>query len=66
MTIVRYDMELEGGTVKSTYVDMWKFRLLMSLSHKNWYTKGKRRLIPIWISKKGLFIYRLAIRVGRV
>lgn len=64
MHIIRYDTEIDGGIVKSIYVDIGKYRLLLSLSHENWYTKGKKRLIPIWISKRGLFIFRLAIRFG--
>lgn len=65
MIVVRYNTEIEDGIVKSTYIDVGKYRALLSLSHKNWYTKGKDRFIPIWISKKGLFIYRLAIRIGK-
>ncbi|MGG1659509.1 hypothetical protein [Brevibacillus sp. NRS-1366] len=66
MFVVKYDTKIEEGIVKSTYIDIGKFRILMSLSHKNWYTKGKQRIIPIWISKKGLFVYRIAIRIGKV
>lgn len=64
MNIIRYDQDAEDGIIKSVYVDSGKYRLLISFSHKNWYTRGKKRIIPIWISKKGLFIYRLAIRIG--
>lgn len=64
--IIRYDTQTEEGLVKSVYVDIRDWRLLLSWSDTNWYTKGKKRLIPVWWDKKGLFIFRLAIRMGFV
>lgn len=62
--IANYTEESPDGLIKCKYIDIYNFRILFALSESNWYTKGKKRLIPIWISKKGLFVYRLAIKVG--
>ncbi|RHW31878.1 hypothetical protein [Oceanobacillus profundus] len=66
MDIWRYDQEAPDGLVKCLYVDVGKFRLFFALSESAWYTKGKKRLIPIWIKDKSLFIYKLAMRIGTV
>jgi hypothetical protein len=64
MIITKYTEEAPDGLIRCTYVDIHNFRLLIAISESNWYTKGKKRLIPIWINKKGFFAYRLAIKLG--
>jgi len=62
--IIRHDKDTSGGVIKCLYIGILKFRLLIALGSSNWYQKGKKRRIPIWISKEGLFMYRIALRIG--
>ncbi|MBJ7935576.1 hypothetical protein OCB09_09700 [Bacillus cereus] len=65
LTVVKYIQEAPDGNIKCWYIDILKFRILIALSAASWYTKGVKRRIPIWISRKGIFIYKLAIRAGK-
>lgn len=65
MGIVTYTQEAPDGDIKCMYIDFLRFRVLIAVSKVNWYTKGVNRKIPIWVSDKGIFIYRLAVRFGR-
>lgn len=64
MNIFRYDQESSDGLVRCLYIDINDFRMLFALSESVWYTKGKERRIPVFMNKKGLFIYKLGIRLG--
>lgn len=59
---IRYNRNMDDGVIKVLYFYIGRFRLLCSWASEDWTTEGKVRRIPIWISKKGLFIYRLAIK----
>lgn len=65
MYIIRHDEDAVDGLIKCLYIGIWKCRLLIALSSSTWYTKGKRRTMPIWISKDGLFVYKLALKIGQ-
>lgn len=71
MKFYRYNEDNENGIFKCLFVDIGKkYRWLLVLSDRVWYTKGVRRRIPIWIDKENprgfsLFCFKLAIRFGR-
>ncbi|KAA6472146.1 hypothetical protein DX928_22220 [Bacillus swezeyi] len=54
----------QGSKVRCLYIDVFRFRILTVYSDTVWYTKGKTRKVPVWISDNGLFFYKLAIRIG--
>lgn len=56
----------QDGYIRSLYVAVRQFRLLISWADSNWHTKGKPRKIPIFLNKHGLFVYRLAIRITKI
>lgn len=62
--IVKYVKEAPDGPISCTYIDVINTRILIAISAVNWYTKGKPRKIPLWISREGLFAWRLAIKIG--
>lgn len=62
---VKYQHEGKDGLINCLYFEFKMYRLVFAISEVNWYTKGKKRLIPIWIDETGLFIYRLAINFGK-
>lgn len=64
--LVKYVKEAPDGPISCSYIDVINIRVLIAISAVNWYTKGKPRKIPIWISRKGLFAWRLAIKIGRL
>lgn len=64
MKIVRLYKHVDGEVIKSMYIYLNKYIVIFSLAESNWFTKGKKRKIPIWISKRSLYIYRLAIRIS--
>lgn len=65
ITVAKYVQEAPDGPIRCTYIDVFGMRILIAISQANWYTKGKPRKIPLWISRKGLFAWKLAIRVGK-
>ncbi|MEK3956092.1 hypothetical protein [Psychrobacillus sp. FSL K6-1464] len=64
MKIVRHNKRVGGEVIKSMFIYLNKHMVIFSLAETNWFTKGKPRLIPIWIKKRSLFAYRLAIRIS--
>lgn len=64
MKIVRHNKQVDGEVIKSIFIYLNKYLVIFSLADSNWFTKGKSRIVPIWISKRSLFIYRLAIRLS--
>lgn len=65
LKIVKYQHEGKDGIAKCLYIESKNYRLLFAISEVNWYTKGKKRLIPIWIDETALFCYRLAINLSK-
>lgn len=65
MHVIKYIKEAPDGNITCWYVDFLSLRFLLAVSEVNWYTRGVERKVPIWLSDKGLFVYKWAVRVGR-
>jgi hypothetical protein len=63
MKIQKMEKNAPDGLIKFYCVDMGKVRFLVGKSESIWYDKDKKRLIPIWLDGKGLFIYKLAFKI---
>lgn len=63
MYIAKFIKETSTEDIKCMTVAISKLQITFALAKNMWKTKGKERLIPIWVSKKGLFIFKLAIGV---
>lgn len=67
MIITKYRYMGDDGLIKCNYIDFYGLRFLLAISESNWYTKGKKRLVPIWFDReaRSFFCYKVAVRFGR-
>jgi hypothetical protein len=63
MKVIKYEKNSPDGLINLSYVDIGKFRFAAAKSESIWYDKNKSRKIPIWLDKKGLYIYKLSFMV---
>jgi hypothetical protein len=65
ISYVKFIKQAPDGPVTCRYLDIFGLRLLVAISSRNWYSSDKQRKVPLWVSRKGLFAWRVAARIGK-
>lgn len=63
MYLVKFIHETPIEDIKCMCFFLGKLQITFAWAESMWTSKEKTRRIPVWVSKKGIFFYKLAIGV---
>lgn len=61
MYIAKFIKETDTEEINCMSIALGKLQITFALAESNWETKGKKRIIPIYANKKGVFLFKLAV-----
>lgn len=60
------EIQGEDGLIKRAHLFFKGFSILFAYSETPWYTRGKKRIIPVWWNENGFFIYKIGIAARKL